>query len=69
MTDLDSNYGGEKMLKDVILCDRCNEDIEQSHFVILESQYVYHTTCCQDDDWFKSHAKKPPINVIPLKKL
>lgn len=45
LTDLDSNYGGSKNLSDVVLCDGCNEDIEEPFFIMVEEQRCYHDKC------------------------
>jgi len=59
-----------KPLRDVLLCDRCNEDIEEDRFLMLEGQQAYHRACVQHEKWFpKEPDPKPeplPDNVIPL---
>lgn len=67
LTDLDKIYDGEtKPQKDIILCDSCNEDIDDPQFIFLESQNCYHAACVRDRDWF---IHKEPIsyeNVVEL---
>lgn len=46
MSDLDRIYEGEtKPLKDIVVCDSCNEDILEPKFVMVEEQLVYHAKC------------------------
>lgn len=49
LTDLDQvceDIGGKK-LKDVVICDSCNQDITEPSFIMLEGQKVYHYACCK----------------------
>lgn len=59
LTDLDYVY--EKLgkpLKDVVICERCNEDIADDKFIMLEDSYCYHDACVQDDPWY---VKRPAL--------
>ena len=50
MTDLDRTYEGQrKPQKDIVLCDRCNEDIEDPMFVMLADSLCYHHACVKDE--------------------
>jgi hypothetical protein len=35
-------------LKDLIICDRCNENIIDVCFVRFENSFVYHVACVRD---------------------
>lgn len=46
MTDLDKTYSGfTKPMKDVVICDRCQSDIEDKLFLMVENSFVYHRAC------------------------
>lgn len=65
LTDLDDPtlaIGGVP-LRDVVLCDRCNEPIQEPAFVFFEASMCYHRACVASDPWFRKDD-----NVTPLKK-
>lgn len=67
MTDLDRTYEGEtKPQKNIVLCDRCNEDIKDSHFIMLENMFCYHRECIKDElpPKFKKEVFSGNANVI-----
>ncbi len=48
MSDLDRVYEGEtKPLKELVVCDRCNEYIEDEEFIMFEESRVYHKACIE----------------------
>lgn len=47
-TDLDRNYG-DGLMKDVVICDRCNENILDHSFIMLERSRVYHLDCIRSE--------------------
>lgn len=50
LSDLNKIYeGDDRPLRDIVLCDRCNENIEDSHFVMFEEQLVYHRSCIKSE--------------------
>ena len=72
-SDLDqteTHKGVTKVLRDVVLCDRCNEDITEVSFMgrIAEGQlyFVYHRLCL---DKKELDELKLPDNVIDLSKV
>lgn len=47
MTDLDRDYGLGKPMKDVVVCDACNEDILERFITMFEDRSVYHGACAK----------------------
>jgi hypothetical protein len=47
--DLDSCYGGDKRLKDVVICDMCNEEILDPFIVLFAEERVYHKKCIEGE--------------------
>lgn len=44
LTDLDKDYGDGKM-RDIVICDCCNENVNDEKFLMLEDVKVYHMEC------------------------
>lgn len=67
LTDLDlysTTY--QRPLKEVVLCDRCQDNIESLELVLVERNLCYHETCLTpEDDWFEPRPVLPP-NVVRL---
>ena len=63
MTNLDAVSEG-KLLKDTVICDRCNEDILDSHVLLFENSFVYHEACVKNDDWFIPRVPCVGVKVI-----
>lgn len=64
--------GGTKVLRDVLLCDSCNEDITEAKFILLEEVKVYHASCASASGfpafvWKKGHGPKanPAPEIAP----
>lgn len=50
LTDLDRVYDNQtKPQKDIVICDRCNEDINDVAFVMVEGSYTYHRDCIRNE--------------------
>jgi len=51
LTDLDKTYPEfGKPMKEVVLCDRCNQDILDEKFPMVEKELVYHPKCKGDNN-------------------
>jgi hypothetical protein len=82
ITDLDKTYPPfTKPMREVVICDGCNEDIEDEEFVFLERQLCYHKKCAIGREWYRRKPDKNlavetevvesaalPDNVIPFRK-
>ena len=70
MTDLDGFTESGRALYDVVICDRCNEDI-LTNFVMYENTYVFHPSCLTDSERSEVNnmlqKKSIPENVVYLK--
>lgn len=71
MTDLDRTYKGfTKPMKDVVICDRCQEDVQEHIFVMVENSFVYHRACVLSEypELFMEEEPKiePASNVVFL---
>ena len=54
LTDLDKQSDfGISPLKDIVICDRCNENIAEKRFVRVEGHMVYHAACVEEKRLFK----------------
>lgn len=65
LTDLDEpkfSVNG-KLLRDIILCDRCNSDIEELFFIMIDENFCYHEKCCPISD---RNKLKTANNVVKL---
>lgn len=51
-TDLDRDYG-DGLMKDIVLCDTCNENITDSQFLLFENSYCYHFDCAEKRHGYK----------------
>lgn len=50
LTDLDRIYKPfTKPMKDVVICDRCQEDVLDPVIVSLEASFIYHKVCIQHE--------------------
>lgn len=54
---------GGKLLRDVVLCDGCNEDIEEEKFLMVEKQLCYHRQCALHRGMIE--ASDGPIEELP----
>lgn len=51
LTDLDRIYDGmNKPMKDVVICDRCQQDVTEDHVVDVEKVFMYHRGCLREDE-------------------
>lgn len=70
LTDLDqSDPECGKQIKDMVLCDFCNEDILEPTFVMFCASSVYHEACAKKDPGFSLPPEAPAVsyeNVISL---
>lgn len=63
LTNLDSyDETFEAQLRFVVICDRCNDNIPDHKFVMLEGQNCYHPKCVQDEHWFKPYKTTETLN-------
>lgn len=69
-TDLDHvEPESGKQLKDVVICDCCNEDITDETIVGFENSRIYHEACAATYNGFNLKPQEPPVsyaNVISL---
>jgi len=69
-TDLDEiDPDSGKPIRDLVLCDRCNEDILDSSIVTFCSSRVYHKACAKTYTGYDLRPEEPPVswdNVIAL---
>lgn len=50
LTDLDRIYKPfTKPMKDVVICDRCQQDVLDPVIVSLEAAFIYHKACIQHE--------------------
>lgn len=65
LTDLDMiEPESGRLLKDCMLCDRCNDWIEEPVFVMLHDNMVFHEACVREEAGIQSQES----NVIPLQR-
>lgn len=49
LSDLDKTYEGhDKPLKDIVICDACNEDITDDTIISYHSSRIYHEKCAKN---------------------
>lgn len=49
-TDLDQlDRESGLYIRDMVLCDRCNQNIEDKFFIIFEKGFVYHFECVKNE--------------------
>jgi hypothetical protein len=54
LTDLDQTFPPcTKPMKEIVICDSCNEDIDSPVFVFFEEERCYHDKCAAQYPWYK----------------
>lgn len=65
LTDLDKVYAPFTVpMKDIIICDACNENIDRPLFVFFEDEKCYHDQCAAQYNWYKDLTLAPPPDLL-----
>lgn len=75
MSDLNAVANDEgKLLRDVVICDACNEDVLEESFLMVEKSFCYHKECALRRGYLPlvqreqhSSIEKLPDNVISIR--